>query len=110
MTAEWLGRVWMNPPFGRHTESWLRKLSEHGDGIALVFARTETAMFQKYVWPAASAVMFLAKRPHFHRPCGARAGGNSGGPICLVAYGENNAKSLHASGLSGAIVRLDTPK
>lgn len=41
----WTGRVWLNPPFGRQAVQWLRKLVEHGNGIALVPARTETAMF-----------------------------------------------------------------
>jgi hypothetical protein len=28
----------------------------HGDGIALVFARTETSMFRNWVWPHAAAL------------------------------------------------------
>ena len=107
LVAEWHGRVWCNPPFGRHTEAWLERMAAHGNGIALVFARTETAMFQRHVWPHAAAVLFLAKRPHFHRPDGSRATGNSGGPICLIAYGKNNADALRASSLQGAV--LATP-
>ncbi|WP_223160903.1 phage N-6-adenine-methyltransferase [Salinicola aestuarinus] len=45
LSAAWRGRVWLNPPYGRETGLWLEKLAEHGDGIALVFARTETEMF-----------------------------------------------------------------
>lgn len=86
---EWWGRdrIWCNPPFGSQTATWLARMAIHGNGIALTFARTETEMFQKWVWPFADAVMFLAKRPHFYRPDGTRAKGNSGGPICLIAYG-----------------------
>ena len=105
LNIEWQGRVWCNPPFGRHTEAWLARMADHGNGIALAFARTETAMFQRYVWPRADAVMFLAKRPHFCRPDGSRATGNSGGPICLIAYGWNNVAALMESGLEGAVVR-----
>lgn len=103
LTAPWHGRVWLNPPFGRHTEAWLKRMAEHGNGIALVFARTDTGMFQRWVWPFADSVMFLAKRPHFYLPDGTRAKGNSGGPICLIAYGRNNTNSLRESGLDGAI-------
>jgi hypothetical protein len=106
LAAAWHGRVWCNPPFGRHTEAWLKRMAAHGNGIALVFARTETAMFQRHVWPHAAAVLFLAKRPHFHRPDGSRAAGNSGGPICLIAYGQNNADALRASGLQGAVMKM----
>lgn len=109
LAADWFGRVWLNPPFGRHTEQWLAKMAKHGNGIALVFARTETVMFQQHVWPKASAVLFLAKRPHFYRPNGIRADGNSGGPICLIAYGESNAEILRASNL-GPTVRVDNPR
>lgn len=65
LKAEWRGRVWCNPPFGRHTALWLHRMAQHGNGIALAFARTDTAMFTQYVWPAAAAVLMLAGRPHF---------------------------------------------
>ena len=106
LTAEWDGRVWCNPPFGSYTGQWLGRMALHGNGIALAFARTDTSMFHCWVWPHASAVMFLAKRPHFYRPDGTRAAGNSGGPVCLIAYGEHNAEALADSGIAGALVRV----
>lgn len=106
LSAEWCGRVWCNPPFGKHTAAWLRRIAAHGNGIALAFARTETAAFQRHVWPHADAVLFLKGRPHFFWPDGVRASGNSGGPICLIAYGTHNADALRSSGLPGAIVQI----
>lgn len=99
LATEWHGRVWMNPPFGREAEKWMAKLAAHGDGIALIPARTETAMFYRWVWGAADAVLFLRGRPHFHRPDGSRAPFNSGAPICLVAYGLHNVSALVRSRL-----------
>lgn len=104
LTAAWHGRVWCNPPFGPHTGKWLARMAEHGNGIALVFARTDTAMFQRHAFAAAQAVLFLSGRPHFHYATGKRAPGNSGGPICLVAYGASNARTLLTCGLPGAVV------
>lgn len=78
-------------------------MASHGNGIALAFARTDTAMFHSHVFRKADAVMFLAGRPRFHLPDGTRASGNSGGPICLIAYGTNNVDALIDSGLKGAI-------
>jgi hypothetical protein len=52
----WFGRVWLNPPFGREAVKWLRRLRDHGNGIALVPARTETAMFFETVWGAVVAM------------------------------------------------------
>ena len=94
LSLEWQGRVWLNPPFGNEASAWMRKLAEHGDGILLIPARTETEMFFSYVWEHGNAICFLKKRPHFHYVDGSRAKFNSGAPICLVAYGEDNASIL----------------
>jgi hypothetical protein len=99
LQQRWAGRVWCNPPFGREAVKWLRRMVEHGDGIALVPARTETAMFYECVWGVADAVLFIKGRPHFHYVDGTKAPFNSGAPICLVAYGYENAATLRASGL-----------
>lgn len=104
LSAEWHGRVWCNPPFGDNTWAWLERMAAHGNGIALAFARTETIGFHRWVWESADAVMFLKARPHFRHPDGTRAKGNSGGPICLIAYGESNAEVLRTCGLDGAVV------
>lgn len=102
----WYGRVWMNPPYGPATGPWLQKLADHGDGIALIFARTETEMFFNYVWDRADSILFLKGRLFFHKPDGKRASSNSGGPSCLVAYGIDNTIALEKSGLAGRLVRL----
>lgn len=99
LAQPWQGRIWCNPPFGREAVKWLRRMVEHGNGIALIPARTETNMFYECVWGAADCVLFIKGRPHFHYVDGKRADFNSGAPICLVAYGEDNAHALHISGL-----------
>jgi len=99
LTRAWSGRVWCNPPFGREAIKWLRRMVEHGNGIALIPARTETEMFYECVWGGASAILFIKGRPHFHYVDGSRAPFNSGAPICLVAHGVNNVAALVSSGL-----------
>lgn len=98
----WRGRVWLNPPYGPHTGKWLAKLAEHGNGIALVFARTETKMFFEHVWNQAHAVLFLRGRVQFF-DVGGTQHTSSGGPSVLVAYGQTNAHKLSQSGLVGAL-------
>ena len=95
----WRGRVWLNPPFGTQAVKWLRKLMNHGNGIALIPARTETAMFYGNVWGKADAVCFVKGRPHFHYQNGERAPFNSGAPICLIAYGPKNKEALYRANL-----------
>lgn len=107
LAQPWTGRVWCNPPFGREAVKWLRRCAEHGNAIALVPARTETAMFYECVWDRADAVLFLRGRPHFHYVDGSRAPYNSGAPICLIAYGAGNADALRASGLGAVVTTQD---
>lgn len=103
LSKPWCGRVWCNPPFGREAVKWLRRCVEHGNVIALVPARTETAMFYETVWGVADAVCFVRGRPHFHYVDGARAKANSGAPIALIAYGADNARALRNSGLGRVV-------
>lgn len=109
LSQPWRGRVWCNPPFGREAVKWLRKCAEHRNAIALVPARTETAMFYETVWGVADAVLFIKGRPHFHYVDGRRASANSGAPICLVAYGAANADALIESKL-GQVVNPKEPR
>lgn len=101
----WSGLAWCNPPYGRSTGAWLNRLALHGQGIALVFARTDTRMFFEYVWPHASCLLFIRGRLTFHYPDGAasKAGHNSGGPSVLIAYGDEGAERLKAASDLGAV-------
>lgn len=104
LAQPWSGRVWMNPPYGRETVRWMRRLADHGDGIGLIFARTETAMFFETVWGHADAVLLIEGRLRFHRADGTRAKINAGAPSCLIAYGESNVEALRTSGIPGFLV------
>jgi len=104
LDRRWYGTVWLNPPYGRNTGAWLSRLSEHGEGVALIFARTETSMFFNWVWGRASAVLFLSGRLHFHRIDGSRAKANAGAPSALVAYGADGVRRLNDSGVAGALI------
>ena len=102
----WEGRVWLNPPYGSALGKWLNRLAGHGNGIALVFARTETAAFFSEVWPKAQGVLFIEGRLHFHHVDGSRARANSGAPSVLIAYGLENAESLRRCSISGRYLDL----
>lgn len=106
LAKEWHGCVYMNPPYSKQTNTWLSKLKQHNDGIALVFARTETKMFFEHVWYAAHSVLFIEGRLFFHYPDGRKAKSNSGGPSCLIAYGKENTLRLKESGIKGKLLLL----
>lgn len=100
----WNGRVWLNPPYGKEISAWLEKMSRHGSGIALTFARTETQAWQKWVWPFAWGVLFIDGRLNFRMPDGADPRKNAGGPSALIAYSLADRDILWRSGISGFIV------
>lgn len=102
LTKRWKGRTWVNPPYGREAWAFIEKLAEHRNGIGLLFGRTETAMFQQ-IWEQADGLLFLLGRLTFYKPNGQKAGGNSGGPSVLVAFGEQNVEALRNCNLPGYI-------
>lgn len=86
LSLPWAGRVFLNPPYGLKARIWMGRLANHGTGIALIFARTETAMFHDLVWNRADALLFLRGRLTFSHACGRMADFNAGAPSVLVAY------------------------
>lgn len=106
LARPWGGRVWCNPPYGLAAANWLARCCDHGNAVALVFARTETRMFFDHIWPVADALLFLEGRLHFHHVDGLRAKSNSGAPSVLIAYGASNAKALESCGLPGRYIQL----
>jgi hypothetical protein len=101
--------VWLNPPYGKHTGTWLEKLVEHGNGIALIFARVETADWHNWIWPKAHAVFFPEGRLFFHHASGRRAKDNSGAPSAFVAYGFEAEKRLCNLTIPGYFIQLRNP-
>lgn len=107
LAQHWEGRVFCNPPYGLEAAKWLARCQDHGNAIALIFARTETAMFFEYVWRKCDALLFIEGRLHFHHVDGTRAKANAGAPSVLVAYGERNAEVLATCGIPGAFILND---
>jgi len=106
LKTPWFGRVWCNPPYGRETFKWMKKLAEHGNGIALIFARTETIGFHKEIWDKADAIFFFKGRINFYRITGERSKATANAASCLVVYGQSNIASVRDSGLKGKLVLL----
>jgi hypothetical protein len=116
LAVKWKGRVWLNPPYGDKLKGWISRLAEHGDGIALVPARTDVeSWFWPFVWEAADAVLFLRGRVWFFQPDGTRVRivngkrkktGNAGHGSILAAYGVANVRALEQSGIIGRFFKL----
>ncbi len=98
LASPWLGTVWVNPPYGRATGKWLAKLAAHGDGIALVFARTDNKWAQSTL-SQADVVCFIAGRLRFYKGDLTTEGGPPGCGSMLIAFGPKCAVAVRASGL-----------
>ena len=95
LASPWFGRVWLNPPYGKHTPLWLEKMSKHRNGIALVFARTDCKWFHDYVADA-DAILFLKGRVKFVDGFGVSGGSGAGSGSMLVAWGDDCVAALEA--------------
>lgn len=97
LEPEWFGRVWLNPPYGKHTKDWLAKLQQHGNGIALVFARLETKWIQPFIqdgfFSLEGRVKFLDSQ--FQEQS------NAGAPSMLIPFGRKNIGAILSSNLKG---------
>lgn len=91
--------VWLNPPFGGRNGQvpWLRKFFEHGNGIALVAARTSAGWFHEWAIRA-HTMLFPRGKTKFVRPDGS-VGKSPGTGIVLLGMGEVCDSALQQSGL-----------
>lgn len=110
LNFEWTGRVWLNPPYSKNTD-FMEKMAYHRSGIALVFARTETQWFQKWVFPYAYSILFFNKRLKFYKIDGKEAKGNAGAPSVLIAYSrEDHEYLLNLKDLGPTVrINIDNP-
>ena len=98
LAEPWHGTVWVNPPYGKHTGTWVKKLADHGDGIALVFARPDTAWFQQ-AYRTADVVCFVERRIKFVNGFTGKADGTPGAGSALIGYGTKAYNAIVQSGL-----------
>lgn len=105
LVLPWNGRVWLNPPYGKEAPPFLKKMVEHGNGIAFIFARTETHAFFDYVWGHAKAILFLKGRVKFlNEDFIAPAAANA--PSVLIAYSDFDAEVLRKCSIKGKFIDL----
>lgn len=105
-TAPWIGRVWLNPPYGRDAIPFLKRMAHYeGGGIALLFTRTDTDAWQSLVFPFAHSILFLKGRLRFCRANGTEVD-RATAPSALIAYSQKDARSISKSGIRGTLVRL----
>lgn len=86
LKQDWRGVCWMNPPYGKEIEQWMKKAYESAKSgatvVCLVPARTDTAWWHEYA--AKGQVRFIRGRLKF--------GGHKNSapfPSAVVVFGES---------------------
>ena len=89
LTADWHGRVWMNPPFSKPA-LWVERWHAHANGIALT-VMSKSRWFDELWTDAAVAALALPPTLKFDR-------GSIFLPTMLWAIGSDNIAALHNIG------------
>jgi len=105
LKSPWFGRVWLNPPYGPNTAMWVERMTKHGNGIALVFSRTDAHWCQAAM-RSATAMLFISGRIQFvpgrenqHKKSRCGAG------TVLFAFGDDCARALRRLESFGVFVQ-----
>ena len=106
MSQNWEGKVFLNPPYSNPTvKHFVCRLADHGNGIALLYARCDNKMFFEYVFNQATSIKFLCDRIYFFRPDGTK-GDRPGCGSVLIAYGKECDELLRNCSLPGKYISL----
>ena len=104
LKQDWEGLVWCNPPYGRQTPIWLEKFIKHGNGIALLNARTDTIWYQEYATKS-DIICFIKGRLTFYTHNKIPAKSPSGTGSMLIGCGNTAIKAIKEAKLGQIIVR-----
>ena len=106
LKQEWHGRVWLNPPYSKELiTAFMRKMADHGNGIALILPKFGTKLFRECVYPKADGIFVLTKRIKFFDQNYVQQKSPIASSV-LVAYGEENVQAILSSGIEGHMLYL----
>ena len=94
LETEWIGFVWMNPPFSK-AEPWVDKFLKHNNGIALL-PMSKAKWFSR-VWFSTDGILLLPSNFKFDKPDNLRS--DIFMPTVLIALGNKALACLISSDL-----------
>lgn len=110
LIKEWIGFIWMNPPYGHQRDKllWLNKFIDHKNGIGLMPDRTSAEWWQ-HTSKNTDAVLFVDGKIKFIKPDGT-TGDQPGNGTTLFSIGSKGIKALEnaeGNGLGRMYVNKD---
>lgn len=107
LVQDWKGFVFLNPPYSQpELKLFVKKISEYGNGIVLIYSKVGNTMFHEFVWDKATSIYFLRKRINFIDING-EEGRSPYANNCFVAYGDKADNILKNLSLSGKYIKLN---
>ena len=94
LVQDWVGRVWMNPPFSA-PKHWVAKWLEHKNGV-MIAPLSKSNWFMD-LWNSEAAVINNPVRFRFVKPDGSKY--SIAFPTAIWAIGESNITALKMSNL-----------
>lgn len=94
LTKDWIGNCWMNPPFDRNLQKWVRKAHKEaklngGTKVCLIPVRSNTKWWAETMPDA--EIRFINGEVNFNdEPRGLWMG------MCIVVFGEQAKKGTHS--------------
>lgn len=85
------------PPF-------VEKFLDHGNGVSLIPARTDTKLFHDKIFPKVDGLFFLKGRITFFHVSGIKSDFTLNAPVVFLAMGRDNIEALRTSGLRGSLM------
>lgn len=106
LKLNWHGRVWLNPPYSHPLiDRFVKRLAEHGNGIALLFDRMDSALWHDVIFPTSDAMLVMKGRVRFIRQDGSQGSAGGCGSV-FVAWGDGNAERLQNCSIIGKYIKL----
>lgn len=93
LAQEWIGRVWMNPPYSSATP-WVARFIQHRHGVCLV-PHAKSAWHNE-LWAAADAIAVTEAWFNF---IGGPAGGSIMLPVFFAAFGDECVDAISRLGV-----------
>jgi hypothetical protein len=90
LSQEWVGRVWMNPPFSKPAP-WVEKWLTHCNGIALL-PLSGNSRWWRALWESDASIAMIKPNTGFTNPAGKEQKIMYG--ISLWALGEENKEAI----------------
>lgn len=107
LSKPWFGRVWLNPPYGPDVATWIRRMIAHGDGIALVFSRTDAKWFQEAMLSANSMLLISGRIEFIPGKENAHKKSRCGAGTAMFSFGRECSDAMNRLSTKGNIVKLN---